>query len=102
MMQKPDLGSAEQYLRGALERRPNHGEALLQMSVLFFNKEDYLRARAFMQRYLAANPAAAPVLFHAIQIEQKLGDDSARREYTMQLLRDFPDSPEARSIRQSG
>ena len=102
MMQKPDYASAEQYLRAALERRPNHAEALLQMSVLFFNKEDYLRSRAFLQRYLDTNPAAAPVLYHAIQIEQKLGDESARREYTIQLLRDFPDSPEATRIRQSG
>ena len=102
MMQKPDYDLAEGYLRGALERRPNHAEALLQMSVLFFRKEDYLRARAFLQRYLDTNPAGAPVLYHAIQIEQKLGDDSARREYTMRLLRDFPDSPEARQVRQSG
>lgn len=102
MMQKPDYASAEHYLREALERRPNHGEALLQMSVLFFNTEDYLRARAFLQRYLDGNPAAASVLYHAIQIERKLGDDTARREYTLQLLRDFPESPEAKRIRQSG
>ena len=102
MMQKPDYAVAEMYFRNAFERRSNHPEALLQMSVLFFNKEDYLRARAFLQRYMDANPAAAPVLYHAIQIEQKLGDDSARRDYTKQLLRDFPDSPEAQRIRQSG
>ena len=102
MMQVPDYASAEKYLRGALERRPTHGEALLQMSVLFFNTEDYLRARAFLQRYLDSNPAAAPILYHAIRIEQKLGDDTARREYTLQLLRDFPNSPEAQQIRQSG
>ena len=66
------------------------------------SREDYLRSRAFLQRYLDTNPAAAPVLYHAIQIEQKLGDDSARREYTMRMLRDFPDSPEARQVRQSG
>jgi type IV pilus assembly protein PilF len=102
MMQKPDYPSAEKYLRSALERRTNHPEALVQMSVLFFNTEDYLRARAFLQRYMDTNPAAAPILYHAIQIEQKLGDDSARRNYTNQLLREFPDSPEAKRIRQSG
>lgn len=102
MMQKPDYASAEEYLRGALERRPNHAEALLQMSVLSFNTEDYLRARAFLQRYLDTNPAGASVLYHAIQIEQKLGDDSARRDYTIRLLRDFPNSPEAQRVRQSG
>lgn len=101
MMQKPDLVAAEQYLREALDRRPNHGEALLQMSVLSYETGDNLRARAFLQRYLGANVPTAPVLYHGILIEQKLGDDSARREYTLQLLRDFPDSAEAERIRQS-
>jgi Tfp pilus assembly protein PilF len=42
------------------------------------------------------------VLYHAILIEEKLGDDTARRQYTLQLLRDFPDSAEAERVRQSG
>ena len=101
MMQIPDFEQAETYFRGALERRPNHPEALLQMSVLFFEKGDHLRARAFLQRYLADNNASASVLYHGILIERELGDDSARREYTKQLLRDYPNSPEAQLIRQS-
>ena len=36
----------------ALDRRPSYGEALLQMSVLFYETGDNLRARAFLQRYL--------------------------------------------------
>ena len=100
MMQKPDFDQAEKYLRGALERRPNHGEALLQMSVLFFEKSDFLRARAFLQRYLSSNPVSPTVLYHGIRIEQQLGDESARREYTMQLLKDYPNSPEAQRVRQ--
>jgi type IV pilus assembly protein PilF len=102
MMQKPDHVAAEEYLRAALERRPNHGEALLQMSVLFYETGDALRARAFLQRYLGSNMPTAPVLFHGIRIEEKLGDDTARREYTMQLLRDFPDSAEAERVRKAG
>ena len=102
MMQKPDHVAAEAYLRAALERRPNYGEALLQMSVLFFETGDNMRARAFLQRYLGSNMPTAPVLYHGILIEEKLGDDTARREYTLQLLRDFPDSAEAQRIRQAG
>lgn len=102
MMQKPDNVAAEAYLRAALERRPNYGEALLQMSVLFYETDDNLRARAFLQRYMSTNMATAAVLYHAILIEEKLGDDMARREYMLQLLRDFPDSAEAERIRQSG
>jgi type IV pilus assembly protein PilF len=102
MMQKPDHVTAEKYLRAALERRPNYGEALLQISVLFHETGDNLRARAFLQRYLNSNMPTAPVLYHGILIEEELGDDSARRQYTLQLLRDFPDSAEAERIRQSG
>lgn len=102
MLRKPDHVAAEEYLRAALDRRPNHGEALLQMSVLFYETGDNLRARAFMQRYLSNNIPTASVLYHAILIEQKLGDDTARRQYTLQLLRDFPDSAEAERLRQSG
>ena len=102
MMQKPDHVAAEEYLRAALERRPNHAEALLQLSVLSYETGDALRARAFLQRYLSSNMPTASVLYHAILIEEKLGDDTARRQYTMQLLKDFPDSAEAARIRQSG
>jgi type IV pilus assembly protein PilF len=102
MMQKPDQIAAEEYLRAALERRPNYGEALLQMSVLSYETGDTLRARAFLQRYLDSNMPTAPVLMHGIRIEERLGDDAARREYTMQLLRDFPNSAEAERLRQAG
>ena len=101
MMQKPDYDAAEQYFRGALERRPSYPEALLQMSVLFFEKGDHLRARAFLQRYLEDNEVSAAILYHGIQIEAQLGDDAAEREYTKQLLKDFPNSPEAQLVRQS-
>ena len=73
----------------------------MQISVLYYETGDNLRARAFVQRYLSSNMATATVLYHAILIEEKLGDDMARREYMLQLLRDFPDSAEAERIRQS-
>ena len=102
MMKKPDHVAAEQYFRAALDRRPNHGEALLQMSVLSYETGDNLKARAFLQRYLGSNMPTAPVLYHGILIEEKLGDDTARRQYALQLLRDFPDSAEAERVRQAG
>ena len=101
MMQKPDYDAAEYYFRGALDRKPNYPEALLQMSVLFFQRGDALRARAFLQRYLEDNEVSAGILYHGIQIESELGDDSAKREYTMKLLRDFPNSAEAQLVRES-
>ena len=51
---------------------------------------------------LLALPAGAEMGFYGWGPRLGLGDDSARRDYTKQLLRDFPDSPEAQRIRQSG
>jgi len=100
MAQRPDVAAAEGYFRQALERNRNYAEALLQMSVLKFSAEDYLTARAFLQRYLSGNPASAGVLALGWEIESRLGDERARDEYYGQLLKDFPDAPETRSIEQ--
>ncbi len=54
-----------------------------------------------MQRYLAANEASAAVLYLAIQIENANGNDRAATDYLNDLLRDFPDSEEARQTLQT-
>lgn len=102
MMQKPDQVAAEGYFRQALARKGDYGAALLQMTVLKFTGEDYLAARAFLQRYLGTNVATADVLLLGVRIEEQLGDERARTEYSNQILREFPGSPEARSILESG
>lgn len=99
---KPDLQIAEQYLRDALTIRPSHGEALIQMAALQHRNDDNLRARAFMERFLSANPTSASVLYLAVQIETKNQDDRAATDYTNQLIREFPESPEARLLLQQG
>ena len=96
MAKKPDLELAEKYFRQAIERKPRYSEALIQLAVLKHRTDDDLTARAFLQRYLALDEASAAVLDLAIEIETRLGNDRAVTDYMNQLLRDFPDSPEAR------
>ena len=96
MAKKPDFELAERYFRQAIARRPNYGEALIQLAALKHRTEDNLSARAFLQRYLSFNEASAAVLYLAIQIETELGMDREATDYLNRLLRDFPDSPEAR------
>ena len=98
MMQKPDQALAESYFRQALEHRANYGEALLQMAVLKHSAGAHLNARAFLQRYLSGNAAAADILYLGVQIEDALGDERARTEYSERILREFPASPQARLI----
>jgi len=100
--QRPDLEQAEQYFRDALEARPTYGEALIQMAALKNQTGDNLSARAFLQRFLAANPSTPGVLYLAVQIETQLDDERAATDYTNQLLREFPQSAEARLLLQAG
>lgn len=102
MMQKPDAELAEKYFRQALDRRRNYGEALLQLSVLKFSSEDYLGARAFLERYLSANVPTAGVLYLGVKIEEELGDERAQTDYSNRILREFPESQEARTILDAG
>ena len=99
--QKPDLARAETYLRSALGHKSSYNEALIQMCLLKFTQKDYLGARAFLQRYLDGNLPAADVLYLGVQIEAELGDERARMEYANRVLREFPQSNEARRILES-
>ena len=102
LMQEPDMEAAERFFRKALEKRPSYGEALLQICLLKYQEQDYLSARAFLQRYMAVNTATAGVLYLASEIEGKLGNDRGQAEFADQLLREFPDSPEAGKVSGSG
>lgn len=100
--QKPDLALAEKYFRDALAIRPSYGEALIQLAALKHRTDDNLSARAFIQRYLATNPPSSGVLYLAVQIETQLDGERAATDYMNQLLRDFPESAEARLMLQQG
>jgi len=98
MTQKPDLVKAEAYFRSALEHKSNYSEALIQLCLVKMGQEEYLPARAFLQRYLSVHTPSAGVLYLGVQIEDKLGDERARSEYADRILREFPTSAEARKV----
>ncbi len=102
MAQKPDVVEAERFFRAALEIRPTYGEALLQLCLLKYQQQDFMSARAFLQRFMSSAKPTAGVLMLAAEIEGKLGNERGRSEYVDQLLNEFPDSPEARKARGSG
>ena len=98
MTQKPDYERAEEYFRDALQERSTYGEALLQLAALKHKTGENLHARAFLQRFLERNKSSAAALYLGIQIENDLGDDRAGSDFANQLLRDFPNSREARRV----
>ncbi|MCI0518412.1 MAG: tetratricopeptide repeat protein, partial [Woeseiaceae bacterium] len=99
MVQKPDFPAAESFFKQALEFRPDHGEALIQMTALKYRTEEYSASRVYLQRFLSRNKPNATALYLGVQIEEKMNDPDARMQYVGQLLRDFPDSAEADYVR---
>lgn len=94
-----DNARADQLFRQALSINPKYPDALLQLADLSRERDAGLAARAFLQRYLAIAAATPDALSLGIQIERKLGDHDAEQTYTARLLKEFPDSAQARALR---
>lgn len=98
LTQEPDYAAAEAYFRQALDAKPSHAEALIQMAALKHRTGDNLSARAFLQRFRAQHPTTAGVLYLCVLIEDDLGDKRAQTECENELIREYPASPEARQV----
>lgn len=98
MTQKPDYDRAENFFRLALREKPAHGEALIQLAAMKFKTEECMAARAFLQRFLAGNKTSPSVLYLGVRVEECLEDDRAETDYMNKLLREYPDSPEAKQV----
>ena len=86
------LERAERDLRQALSRDPSNATALGAMAELEFRRQQYLPARAFVERRLASGPASLAVLKLASQIEERLGDKAAASRYVQRIRAEFPDA----------
>jgi type IV pilus assembly protein PilF len=93
---KPDYDKAEAYLRKALQRNSQLPKSLLAMARISLARENYLSARAYLQRYLAVAPHTPESLWLGIRVERVLGDKDALASYGLILKGRFPDSPETK------
>ena len=91
----PDMEKAEQFFRQAIEQDPDFAPALLQMSKLKYTQDNYLSARAYMQRFQEAAEHSAESLWLAIRLEYALHDRKAVGKYANLLRTMFPDSEQA-------
>jgi type IV pilus assembly protein PilF len=97
-----NLPRAEELFRKALKLRSDFPDALLQLADLTYTRGAGLLARGFLERYFNVSPATPDALSLGIKIEHALGDEGAVTRYSMQLLRDFPASDQARQLRGGG
>lgn len=96
-----DAGQAEaaaENFRAALVRNPNYGDALLNMLDLSYQQRNFLQARAFVQRYLAALPPTAPVLWTCFNVERELQNAEAADRCAAQLRNGFRGSSELQQL----
>ncbi|MDR2011493.1 MAG: type IV pilus biogenesis/stability protein PilW [Rhodanobacter sp.] len=86
---------AETVLRQSLDRDPNDAEALIQLASVLYEKGDYLKARAFVQRFETVKSPRPDALLLGRNIELHLGDSRGAGDYTHRLLQGFPESEQA-------
>lgn len=89
-----EIDGATESFRAALARNPSYPDALLNMMELAYQDANYLQARAFVQRYLSAHQATAPVLWLCFNVERELDNAPAAERCAQQLRSGFQGSTE--------
>ncbi|MEO7387452.1 MAG: tetratricopeptide repeat protein, partial [Gammaproteobacteria bacterium] len=92
---------SEAYLRGALTLDPRFPDALYQLADVSLERGNPLQARGFIERRLATGKPTAAALWLGVRIERALDDPTAANRYGDQLRQTFPESNEARQLRNS-
>jgi len=93
-----DLEKAESDYRAALRLNPRFAPSLLRMAELSYSGDNYLSARAYLQRYLAEAPHSAESLWLGVRTERQLGDMQQMSVYAAKLRAQFPDSEQVRYL----
>ena len=96
---KGDLVAADDYLRRALKIEPEFPDALMAMVKLNYEQKNYLKSRAFLQRYEAVASHDATSLLLAYKIETASGDVKSASKYKRTLETTFPKSDQAAEAR---
>jgi type IV pilus assembly protein PilF len=80
---------AEIDFRRAIERNTSNSDALYQLAALLYKRHDAFHARAFLQRYEALGHPSVQALRLGQQIENRLGNRDAARNYANRLQGQF-------------
>lgn len=95
-LQQQKFEKAESYFRDVLKLSPTTPGVLFKMAKLKFETENYLSARAYVQRYHENNRDPESFAL-AIEIERVLNAESEAAKLIAQLKKTFPDSEQARA-----
>lgn len=94
-----DPVEAEVYLKKALSINPRLAPALYKLARMKFDEQSYLSSRAYIERLFAITEPQPESLLLAYQIELSLKANDVAEQYRSQLLKGFPASQQARTVR---
>jgi len=93
-----ELEKAESYFRAALARSPTYPDALFHLTDLSYQSQNYLQARAFLQRALNSSIESAEIYWLCIQIERELNDLEHAQQCATRLKEGYPESAQAAQL----
>lgn len=101
-LRNSDPQAAETYFRAALRSDPEFPPALFQMARLSYAQQEFLQARAYLQRYMQVGRETPATLWLGVRVERELGDRDTASSYALRLKSEYPDSEETRLLLESG
>ncbi|MCH8618834.1 type IV pilus biogenesis/stability protein PilW [Undibacterium sp. TS12] len=89
-----DPAGAERFFMQGLREEPANPAINANLAKILFDRNEYTQARFYINRVLKYDVLAADVLWLAIRIEKKMGDEAAVVSLGTQLRRRHPNSKE--------
>lgn len=98
LRRRGDHAQAEDYFNRALKLQASQPQALYQLADMAYSRRAYSQAKQYLLRLEKISPANPELLWLAVRIERRLGDQLAAASYGTQLTRNFPQSKEAMAL----
>lgn len=98
-LKQGQTAQAEGYFRQALQGNAEYAPALQEMQKISYHNQQYMSARAFLERYLGVAKHTSETLWLGYQTERALGNSQGAEDFREQLLKLFPASKEALELR---
>lgn len=89
-----DVAGAERYFMLGFREDPGNPAINANIAKIFYDRGEYTQAHFYINRVIKSEIMAADVLWLAIKIENKLGDQAAMNGLSTQLRRRHPNSKE--------
>ncbi|HZM37268.1 MAG TPA: type IV pilus biogenesis/stability protein PilW [Burkholderiales bacterium] len=89
---------AEGFFERALRLEPDDPTSLLQLGQIRYQQASFEDARELVGRFNRVVTPTAESLWLAARVERKLGQRVAERNYSTELRRRYPDSPEYQAL----